>query len=60
MRENDERDLFLTEKISNVAYNARYNLLKFFEEYSKDKFAEAEDNIFILGNKFHVTTENVS
>lgn len=35
MKENDERNLYLTEKIRNMAYNTKYNLLSFFEEYNK-------------------------
>lgn len=50
----------MTEKISNVAYNTRYNLLKFFEEYDRNKFAEPNDIIYILGNNFQVTPENVT
>lgn len=60
MKEHDERELFLTEKISNVAYNTRYNLLKFFEEYDRNNFAEPNDIIYILGNNFQVTPNNAA
>lgn len=54
MKENDERNLYLTEKLRNAAYNTKYNLLSFFEEYGKDSFAKPKDQIFILGRKFVV------
>jgi hypothetical protein len=43
MRENDERELYLTEKIRNIAYNTKYNLLKYVEEYGKDSFGKPND-----------------
>lgn len=54
MKESDERGLYFSEKIKNVAYNTRYKFLRFFEEYSKDAFASPGDSIFILGQKFVV------
>lgn len=43
MKEKDERELYLTEKLRNMAYNTKYNLLKFFEEYDKNSFAQPKD-----------------
>lgn len=57
MKENDERELYLSQKLRNIAYNTKYNLLKFFEEYDKDSFAKPKDQIHILGKKF-ITNEN--
>jgi hypothetical protein len=33
-----ERPLYITEKIKNYAFNIRYKLLAYFEEYQKNNF----------------------
>lgn len=52
MKENDERELYFTEKIRNMAYNTKYGLLKFFEQYDKNSFIRPHDEVYILGRKF--------
>ena len=54
-----DRDLYLTEKIKNIAYNAKYKALSFFQEYNKERLIHPNEEIFILGQQFAATEENV-
>lgn len=59
MKENDERELYLTEKIRNMAYNTKYGLLKFFEQYDKNSFVHPNEEVYILGRKFIANETNI-
>ena len=60
MRETQERPLYMTEKIKNFAYNAKYNALKYFEEYDKTSFLRPDDKLYILGRTFLTTPANLT
>ena len=36
MKEAEERGLYFTEKIKNMAYNAKFKAMKYFEEYNNN------------------------
>jgi hypothetical protein len=58
MKENDKRRLYLSEKLKNMAYNTRYNILKYFEEYALDSLGKPNNEIYILGQKLVITESN--
>lgn len=52
--------MYLTEKIKNMAYNTKYSLLKFFEQYDKNSFVQPNDEVYILGKKFICNETNIA
>jgi hypothetical protein len=59
MKETVKRNLHPMEYLRNIAYNARYSFLGLFEEYSKNA-VKPKDKIYILGNEFVVTSDNLT
>lgn len=58
MKEAEERGLYFTEKVKNMAYNAKFKAMKYFEEYN-GTFLSPGDEIDILGKNFVTTPENI-
>jgi hypothetical protein len=59
MNKMPERELYLSEKVKNIAFNLRFKLLAYFEEYQKNNFLKQGDEIYILGNSFFPKTNNL-
>lgn len=47
------------ERIKDIAFNLRYHLLGYFEEYEKSSLLKEDDEIHILGNSFSPKENNM-
>jgi len=47
------------ERIKDIAFNLRYHLLGYFEEYEKSSLLKEGDEIHILGNSFSPKENNM-
>lgn len=47
----EPRNLTIFEKIWNAGFNARFNIIGFFEGLDKKKIAKSGDTIYYLGEK---------
>jgi hypothetical protein len=46
------------EKLKNIAYNTKYNILKYLEGYGKGRLAKANHRVFILGKQITIPFSN--
>lgn len=56
---SENRELYLTEKLKNFAYNLKYIAMSFFEQYDTSTLVHPNETIFLLGRKFTAGEENV-
>lgn len=54
------RDPSIPERIKDLAFNVRYNLLAYFEEYDKSSLLKEGDEIHILGNSLKPKKHDIS
>lgn len=59
MEQDNVRELFVTEKIKNFAYNFRYKAIALFEEYSLDSVLNAYQTSYLLGREFSANPATV-